>query len=147
MFGQRQCAVIRPTRDNPVQAATGAECSRSPGVSDQSTIPHSSVLRGLHWLPVRQRAAFKVLLLSCKGTTWLGTSVPGGPTVLAPIRSLRSSDSLLLTVPRRRLRIWVTDPLLCGAVAVEHPASCYLCFHHLEHFEKKVLKLNLSFLV
>ena len=58
------------------------------------------VLHGLHWLPVRQRVTFKVLLLTYKALHSLA------PQYLADLlswywltRSPRSSDSLLLTVP------------------------------------------------
>ena len=63
------------------------------------------ILRALHWLPVRQRIAFKVLLLTFKA---LNNLAPAYLTLLlatyVPQRRLRSSDSSLLTVPRTRLK-------------------------------------------
>ena len=64
------------------------------------------ILRALHWLPVRQRIAFKVLLLTFKA---LNNLAPAYLTLLlaiyVPQRRLRSSDSSLLTMPRTRLKM------------------------------------------
>ena len=63
------------------------------------------ILRALHWLPVRQRIVFKVLLLTFKA---LNNLAPDYLTLLldtyVPQRQLRSSDSSLLTVPRTRMK-------------------------------------------
>lgn len=64
----------------------------------------SPVLASLHWLPVRFRINFKILLLTYKA---LNGQAPGYLSDLlqtyTPLRSLRSSDLLLLAVPRSRL--------------------------------------------
>jgi len=64
------------------------------------------ILRQLHWLPVRQRIIFKVLLLTFKA---LNNLAPDYLRLLLntyiPQRQLRSSDSSLLTVPRTRLKM------------------------------------------
>ena len=58
------------------------------------------VLRSLHWLPIRARIDFKVLVLVFKA---LHNQAPDYIAELIskynPIRSLRSSDQLLLNVP------------------------------------------------
>ncbi|KAL3066517.1 hypothetical protein OYC64_016470 [Pagothenia borchgrevinki] len=59
----------------------------------------------LHWLPVKSRIHFKTLLLTYKS---LHTIAPQYLTDLlhpyTPSRSLRSSDTGLLSIPRSRLR-------------------------------------------
>ena len=65
------------------------------------------VLKVLHWLPVKQRIVFKVLVLTFKAVHGLA---PGYLSELVtpyhPARSLRSSDSALLQTPRSRLRTY-----------------------------------------
>lgn len=63
------------------------------------------VLKALHWLPVRFRIHFKILLFVFKSLKQLA------PSYIAdflhhhtPLRSLRSSDQLLLTIPPSRLK-------------------------------------------
>ena len=59
------------------------------------------VLKSLHWLPVRQRIEFKILLLTYKSLNGLA---PKYITELLPLyepsRPLRSANSGLLVVPR-----------------------------------------------
>ncbi|KAF4109519.1 hypothetical protein G5714_008771 [Onychostoma macrolepis] len=62
------------------------------------------ILADLHWLPVAYRIKFKIILLTFKALNGLA------PYYLcnllhpySPPRSLRSSDSRLLTIPRYRL--------------------------------------------
>jgi len=63
------------------------------------------ILKSLHWLPVKQRINFKVLLITYKALNGLAPSYirellkPYHPT-----RMLRSCDANLLTVPRMRLK-------------------------------------------
>ena len=63
------------------------------------------VLKNLHWLPVQLRITFKILLLTYK---ILNGQSPSYFTSLIcsykPVRSLRSSDHLLLQVPNVLLR-------------------------------------------
>ena len=62
------------------------------------------VLKELHWLPVKQRIQYKILLLTYKA---LHGKAPAYLTQLlsnySPSRPLRSQEKLLLTVPRCRL--------------------------------------------
>jgi len=58
----------------------------------------------LHWLPIRQRITYKISLITYKMRT------TGTPTYLSnlihdyiPTRTLRSSNKLLLTIPRMSL--------------------------------------------
>ena len=63
------------------------------------------VLQELHWLPVRQRISLKVLVLTYQALH--GTAHQYMADLLSwyqPTRSLRSSDSMLLTAPQSRLR-------------------------------------------
>ena len=61
------------------------------------------VLRNLHWLPVKQRVAFKIMLITWKA---LNDSAPTYLqdllTQYSPHRHLRSSDKHLLVTPRTR---------------------------------------------
>ena len=62
------------------------------------------VLVQLHWLPVRQRITFKVLLMAFKALNGLAPSYMCNMLEwYAPARSLRSSDSRLLVVPKSKL--------------------------------------------
>ncbi|KAI2646354.1 putative RNA-directed DNA polymerase from transposon BS [Labeo rohita] len=62
------------------------------------------ILYDLHWLPVAYRIKFKILLLVFKSLNGLAPSYLCNMLVpYIPTRSLRSSDSGLLAVPRYRL--------------------------------------------
>jgi radical SAM superfamily enzyme YgiQ (UPF0313 family) len=63
------------------------------------------LLYSLHWLPVKERIEYKILLLTYKGLNHLA------PTYISellqpyqPSRSLRSSDKLLLQQPKSRTK-------------------------------------------
>ena len=63
------------------------------------------VLHELHWLPIRQRISFKVLVLTSQAR--YGTASQCMADLLfryQPTRYLRSSDALILTAPQSRLR-------------------------------------------
>ena len=66
----------------------------------------SEITYNLHWLPIKQRINFKTLLLTFKA---LNDSAPSYIKELLkqynPSRTLRSSDGLLLTVPKSVHRI------------------------------------------
>lgn len=65
------------------------------------------VLASLHWLPVRYRINFKILLFVFKSLNGLAPSYISELILLhTPTRSLRSADKLLLQVPKtnRKLR-------------------------------------------
>ena len=62
------------------------------------------MLKELHWLPVRERISFKVLVLTYQALH--GTAPQYMTDLLSryqPTRPLRSSDALLLTAPQSRL--------------------------------------------
>ena len=65
------------------------------------------LLKSLHWLPVSSRNSFKVLLLTYKA---INGNAPSYISDLLhpynPSRNLRSSDSLLLKIPRTRLKTY-----------------------------------------
>ena len=55
----------------------------------------------LHWLPVRQRIQFKILLLTWKSLNGLAPSyISQLLTPYVPTQTLRSSDKLLLKIPK-----------------------------------------------
>jgi hypothetical protein len=93
----------------------------------------SPILRSLHWLPVVRRIYFKVLCLTYK---CLHNQAPKYMSDLLtpyhPTRELRSSDQLLLTVPKSRTKTYgdrsfaSTAPLLWNALPFELRASCSL---------------------
>ena len=59
------------------------------------------ILKDLHWLPVRERINFKLLLLTWKALNGTAPSYISNLLVpYQPIRILRSSDKNLLAVPR-----------------------------------------------
>ena len=122
----------------PGQAATGEEFSRSPGVPDWSTRPHHPGLIQTALAAGQTEGGLQASAAHLQGTTWLGTSVPGGPSVLILAHTINAVQRLtaILSVPCSRLRTFgdMQNFCQCGAATVEHPASCYPCFCHLEHF-------------
>ena len=65
------------------------------------------LLRELHWLPIKERIKFKLLVLTYRS---LCGEAPKYLSDLLqpyiPTRSLRSQDSLLLVVPKTRLHLY-----------------------------------------
>ena len=62
------------------------------------------LLRALHWLPVRFRIIYKILLLTYKSLNGLAPSyLTDLLEVYSPSRHLRSANTVLLAVPRTRL--------------------------------------------
>ncbi len=63
------------------------------------------VLRSLHWLPVRYRVNFKILLLVFKSLNGLAPAYLSDLlTEHRPFLSLRSSNQRLLSIPKSRLK-------------------------------------------
>ncbi len=65
------------------------------------------ILSSLHWLPVRYRIDFKILLFVFKSLN--GLAPPYLSDLLqsySPSRSLRSADQKLLTVPWAKRKLW-----------------------------------------
>ena len=61
----------------------------------------SELLKRLHWLPVKQRIAFKTLLLTYKALHGLAPLyISNLLSRYDPVRTLRSSESYMLDVPR-----------------------------------------------
>ena len=65
------------------------------------------ILRELHWLPIRERITFKILLLAYKtrnatAPRYMSELLP----VYTPLRSLRSEGLGLITTPRYRLEMY-----------------------------------------
>ena len=64
----------------------------------------SPILKQLHWLPVKQRIEFKLLLQTYKAINDLGPRyLKELLTPHQPTRNLRSQDKMLLEVPRTNL--------------------------------------------
>lgn len=96
LYGLPDCQVKRLQRVQNVAARIVSRTERSAHISP--------VLYNLHWLPIRYRIIFKVLLLTyrcLKGTAPVYLSELVIPYI--PKRSLRSSNQGLLVVPKTRL--------------------------------------------
>ena len=83
----------------------------------------TGVLKDLHWLPVRQRIQYKILLTVFKCRSDLAPAyLVELLTPYAPTRSLRSSDKNLLEVPKTRLKTYgdrsfqVAGPILWNSL-------------------------------
>ena len=65
------------------------------------------VLKELHWLPVRQRIIFKILLFTCKALKALAPQYIADFLVqYKPPKALHSSDKRLLQVPHFKLKTY-----------------------------------------
>ena len=65
----------------------------------------TAVLIDLHWLPIKQRIEYKLLLLTFRSLHGLAASYITDLLIrYEPTRALRSADAHLLEVPRCRLR-------------------------------------------
>uniref|UniRef100_A0A8C7ZVF8 Reverse transcriptase domain-containing protein n=1 Tax=Oryzias sinensis TaxID=183150 RepID=A0A8C7ZVF8_9TELE len=74
-------------------------------ITQTPSIHHiTPVLQQLHWLPVPHRITYKILIITFKALHNLAPPYLSELlTVATPTRSLRSSSSLQLAIPRRRL--------------------------------------------
>ena len=80
------------------------------------------VLYELHWLPVRSRITYKVLLLTYKALHGLAPAYIGEMvTPYQPARPLRSANKALLADPNTKLKTW-GDRTFQHAAAVEWKA-------------------------
>ena len=74
-------------------------------VTCKKKIDSVNILDELHWLPVRDRITFKLMLLIFKALNGLGPKYLSELLIpYAPERTLRSQDQLLLQTPRSRLK-------------------------------------------
>ena len=111
----------------------------------------------LHWLPVRQRIIFKILLYTFKA---LHGAAPTYLTELispyVPRRALRSADQLLLEQPTLKLKLTglrafsVCAPYLWNSVPFEIKSSpVFLFFFNLSlrpfFFNKHIFRLQILF--
>ena len=97
------------------------------------------MLASLHWLPVKARVEYKMLVL-CYNT--LQSSMPSylkdllNSYVLE--RVLRSQDSKLLIVPKSNLKTFgdraftVTDPIIWNSLSLRTAGSVAICKKHLK---------------
>ena len=71
------------------------------------TRTRSSVLRRLHWLPVRQRITYKILLLTYKALNGMAPKyIADLLQPYTPTRQLRSSSKNLLVTPKSNLKFY-----------------------------------------
>ena len=101
------------------------------------------VLYGLHWLPIKYRIQFKLLLLVFKALNGLAPSYLSDKLSYKPVCKLRSSCQYLLIVPRSNLKSYgdrcfsVAGPKLWNSL----PKKLRIC-ESLESF-KRDLKTHL----
>ena len=77
----------------------------------------SPVLKKLHWLPIRKRIEFKILILTWKAVNGLAPNYLQNLVMpYTPARSLRSSHQHLLKIPKTRVA--------CGERAFSSAAPC-----------------------
>ena len=86
----------------------------------------SPLLRGLHWLPVKARIEFKILLITFKAIHGLAPKYLSDLlTFKSSLYNLRSSGSILLSMPAVRLKtlgdraFMVAAPTLCNSLPKE----------------------------
>ena len=97
------------------------------------------VLKDLHWLPVRERAIFKILLMVFKSLNGLAPSYLQNKLTLKPSNGLRSDHTNLLIVPRSNLKSYgdrsfsIAGPKLWNLL----PKSLRMCTS-LESFKSKL---------
>ena len=81
---------------------SGATCSKG-----QEIRSHFSSLNNLHWLTVRKRITFKILLITYKALHGLAsTYLSELLNIYKPSRCLRSEISSLLVVPKCRTKLY-----------------------------------------
>ena len=74
----------------------------------------SPILKDLHWLPVKQRIKYKIILLVFKSLNGLAPSYLSDKLVRKPENGLRSSNQNLLIVPLKNLKSY-GDRSFCTA--------------------------------
>lgn len=111
LYGLPDTLISRLQRVQNTAARIVTRCPKSAHITP--------ILKELHWLPVRSRVQFKILLLTFQCIQ--GTA----PQYLCDLislhsksRSLRSNSQLLLEVPRSRLKTY-GDRSFCYAAPVE----------------------------
>ena len=96
--GFMQLAVIWITRHN--ESSTGSEYSSTTCPTRSATWAYKPALEELHWLPVRQRINYKILLMTYKALNGMAPEFISDLIQLyVSARSLRSSSGSRLEVP------------------------------------------------
>jgi len=94
------------------------------GINHQST-SSSALLKHYHWLPIHQRIQFKIACITYKT---IHTTEPAYlNSVLehyTPARTLRSSDTILLSVPRVPRSFSVAAPTIWNSLPFDIRHSC-----------------------
>ena len=119
-LGLRQRYVLWTARD---AAAETADDSKLRGTADYWNPQTRSHNTSLHWLPVRQRIEFKLLLLVFRAVHHLCPVYLSSLVIpYTPTRTLKSADQRLLTIPRYHLErygrraFFVAGPTLWNAL-------------------------------
>ena len=74
----------------------------------------SPILKELHWLPIKQRIKYKIILLVFKSLNKLAPPYLSDKLLIKPENGLRSSNQNLLIVPRKNLKSY-GDRSFCTA--------------------------------
>lgn len=100
-------------------------CNSSLLTKSNKRVHITPILASLHWLPVRFRIDFKILMITFKARMGLAPEYIIDCLVpYEPRRSLRSSGGSLLEIPRSRLKTKGRPDLRYqGPVALERPAG------------------------
>jgi hypothetical protein len=102
------------------------------------------VLKDLHWLPVKYRVQFKILMHTYKA---LHEQAPGYIsdmlTVYQPRRTLRSMDSVTLVVPRGRTSTFGERTFQCSAAKLWNALPAHIRESKTLNSFKKLLKTHL----
>ena len=89
---------------------------------------HNPVLQDLHWLPIKYRIDFKILLITFKA---LNNLAPSSLSDLlhrhTPTRCLRSADANLLHLVRTDLRSWGDRTFVAAAPALWKALPSDIC--------------------
>ena len=102
--------------------------------NDSSSVHSKDILKRLHWLPVRARIQYKILLLTFKSLNGLAPSyLRDLLTIQVPQRSTRlSANGVRLVVPRSKLRFGgdrafsITAPRLWNELPSDLRSTCTL---------------------
>jgi len=104
----------------------------------------SPILKDLHWLPVKYRVQFKILMHTYKALNEQAPRyISDMLTVYQPRRTLRSMDSVTLVVPRVRTSSYGERKCQCSAAKLWNALPAHIRESKTLIFLKKLLKTHL----
>ena len=104
----------------------------------------TTVLKALHWLPLRFKIHFKILILTYKAQNELAPSYIGNMLQsYHPARTLRAASSNLLLVPQTRLKTFSHWSFQCIAPTAWNQLPDMLRYYNLLNCFKSNLKTHL----